>query len=157
MSSRSRALVIGLLLAELAVGGYLVAARLGRPPVPQVDIARLPPATAAAVRQLESRADSDRPAAWRELGEAYLAYGYLPEGEVVLARAVALDETNESVRWMHARCLERLGRLEEAIAEFERVASGTSGDRSPDCWQRIGKCRLRAEQPKEAIDRKSVV
>lgn len=151
MSSRSRALVIGLLLAELAVGGYLVAARLGRPPVPQVDIARLPPATAAAVRQLESRADSDRPAAWRELGEAYLAYGYLPEGEVVLARAVALDETNESVRWMHARCLERLGRLEEAIAEFERVASGTSGDRGPDCWLRIGKCRLRAEQPEEAV------
>lgn len=151
MSSRARPLLIGLLIAELAVGGYLIATRLGRPPVPQVDVRRLPPATAAAIRQLESQADSDRPAAWRELGEAYLAYGYLPEGEVVLARAVALDETNGSARWMHARCLERLGRLDEAIAEFERVASGPDAERNPDCWQRIGKCQLRAERPEKAI------
>ena len=151
MSARARPLLIGLLVVELAVGGYLVVTRLGRPPVPQVDVRRLPPATAAAIRHLESQADSDRPAAWRELGEAYLAYGYLPEGEVVLARAVALDETNEAVRWMHARCLERLGRIDEAIAEFERVASGSDAGRDPDCWQRIGKCQLRAEQPEKAI------
>lgn len=145
-----RFLLILLIAGELAAGGWLLAARLRRPPPPAINISRLPPATAAAFEGLRQRADLDRAGDWLELGEACLGYGYLPEAEVCLARAVALAPEDSQARWAYARSLERLGRLDAAITAFEETARRSDYGRELQCRVEIGKCHLRAERAQDA-------
>lgn len=139
-----------ILIGELVAGGVFLAQRVNRPRPPELRLERLPASTAAAVEGLRRRAAEDRAGAWREYGEAALAHGFLAEAETILRRAVELEPADEPALWAHARSLQRLGRLEEAVEAFHRVRRSVPYTRQLECWIQIGKCQLRAERPAEA-------
>ena len=97
-------------------------------------------AKAALCRTPEQRAD---------LGEAYLVTGFFPEAEACLREAVARATANADVAFKHAFAQERLGRLEEANADYE-AAVRLNHPRAADCWYYVGKNHLRREQASPA-------
>ena len=90
------------------------------------------------------------PEPWAALGEVYLVTGFFPEAEACLREAAALAPQSADVVFKHAYALEHLGRLEEAIAEYE-AAVRLNHPRAADCWYYVGKNHLRREQAGPAM------
>jgi tetratricopeptide (TPR) repeat protein len=70
------------------------------------------------------RAEELRPRDYRvpfKLAEVYLKLEQCQEAETAAARAIELQPANASVRAAHAEALECLGRLREAISEYEQA------------------------------------
>lgn len=150
MSSRFRGALVALLAVELALGLCAMAWRLSRAAPPPVNLGRLPASTAADIRRLQQRVVTDRPAAWLELGEAYLAYGYFPPAEACLKRAAMLTPRSFAALYAHAYSLDRLGRLPEAEAQFRAAAALTKDEAASNCWYHIGLSHLRREDAQQA-------
>lgn len=138
-----QALLLVVIVAELAVGGYLVGRRLGQatPPVP--DLAAVDPIAAEEIRGLAAGCrTADQ---WGRLGEVYLAIGLFPEAEACLREASARDPAGADLALRHGFALERLGKLAEANARYE-AAAALGRTRAADCWYYIGKNHLRLER-----------
>ncbi|MCI0458410.1 MAG: tetratricopeptide repeat protein [Gemmataceae bacterium] len=140
--TRAQWLLLTVIAAELAAGGYLVA-RLRRPTPPIPDLAAVDLATAEEIRGLA--ADCRTAEQWAGLGEVYLATGFFPEAEACLSQASALDRASADLAFKHGFALERLGKAEEANARYE-AAAGLNHPRAADCWYYIGKNHLRLER-----------
>jgi tetratricopeptide (TPR) repeat protein len=149
MTRTTRLLTI--VLAVEVVG--IVAAvgwRMSRPLPPTVNLSRLPPATAADIERLQRAVWTDRVAAWQELGEAYLAFGYFAEAESCLRYAVRRSSQQYAAVFAHACSLERLGRLGEANEQFAAAATLTAGEQSQTCHLRRARNLLRLDEVGEA-------
>ena len=145
MNAKSRAFWIVLILAEVVAGGGAVALRAARPAPPDRPLSRLPVMTATDLEVLRERAASDRPTDWFELGSAWLAYGYIPDAEACLRRAASQAPADFDIVYAYAWSLDRLGRLDEAFAAFERAALLEPGERAATCRYHEGLLRLRAD------------
>lgn len=137
---RTLLLLIGV---ELLAGAGLAGWRLTRSPPPELNLSRLPPSTASALRSLQEQVWSDQGEAWQELGEACLAFGYCAEAEVCLRQAVARLPRQFTAVFMHACSLERLSRLEAANRQFEAAVLLTGKQQSQVCRSHIGRNCLR--------------
>jgi tetratricopeptide (TPR) repeat protein len=136
-------------VAEWAVGGVVAFGRLGReltPPDP--DLTMTDPLTADELRAKAALCRT--PEQWGDLGDVYLVTGFFTEAESCLREAVTLAPANADFAFKHALALERLGRLEEANAEYE-AAVRLNHPRSADCWYYVGKNYLRREQADPAM------
>jgi tetratricopeptide (TPR) repeat protein len=146
--SRTQWLLLAVIVTEWAVGGPIAFGRLRQgatPPVP--DLTMTDSVTADELRA--KAAQCRTPDQWADLGEVYLATGFFPEGEACLREAIALGATNADFAFKHAFALERLGRLEDANAEYE-AAVRLNHPRAADCWYYVGKNYLRREQADSA-------
>ncbi|MEK6261566.1 MAG: tetratricopeptide repeat protein [Planctomycetota bacterium] len=150
MNSRLRLAFAALLVVELALGLGAIRWRLSVAVAPAVNLGRLPASTAADVRRLQQRVGTDRPAAWLELGEAYLAYGYFPQAEACLRRAANLTPHSFAAVYGHAYSLDRLCRLPEAEIRFRTAVAMTNGKAASNCWYHIGLNHLRREDAPQA-------
>ena len=131
-------------MAEWAVGGFVAFRRLGREvtaPVP--DLTATDPLTGDELRAKAALCRT--PEQWADLGEVYLVTGFFPEAEACLREAAARAPATADVAFKHAFALERLGRLEEANADYE-AAVRRNHLRAADCWYYVGKNHLRREQ-----------
>ncbi|MCO6457000.1 MAG: tetratricopeptide repeat protein [Pirellulaceae bacterium] len=113
--------LLAVLVAELLAGTALVLWQPPQPvpPLPPVEI--FDPLTAEQMRQMR---DGVRPRAaedWSELAEMYLAHGFYPEAEACYRRACELSPEHAERRGDWAFCLSRMGRIEEALAEFQQA------------------------------------
>jgi tetratricopeptide (TPR) repeat protein len=147
--TRTHAALIGVIAAELAVGGYLVIDRAGRSAAPLPDLAHVDPIAAGDIRA--AAADCRTPAQWAGLGELYLATGYFPEAEACYRRAAELAPADPDAMFKHGFALERLGRLEDASAAYESAA-GRGHRRAADCWYYVGRNHLRLDRPGPAAE-----
>jgi tetratricopeptide (TPR) repeat protein len=131
-------------VAEWAIGGLVAYRRLSREvPAPVPDLTAVDPVTADDIRA--KVASCRTPEQWAALGEVYLATGFFPEAEACLRDAASLAPANADFVFRHAYALERLGRPEEAIADYE-AAVRLNHPRAADCWYYVGKNHLRREQ-----------
>lgn len=150
MTSRLRTLLAVLLVIELIAGLGALGWRFTRPAAPTVNLGRLPASTAADLQRLQQQVRSDQPSAWLDLGKAYLAYGYFPEAEACLKRAIKLSPKNFDAVFAHAYSLDRLCRLPESNAEFREAAILTAGSGAANCWYHIGVNHLRMDDAQQA-------
>jgi tetratricopeptide (TPR) repeat protein len=111
------------------------------------DLVAVDEQVAAHVR--ESAAKCRTAADWAALGEVYVAYGYFPEGEACYRVAAEREPGRADRAYEWAFALERIGRLEEANAAYERAVSLGHSDPG-GCWYYVGRNRLRVEKPAEA-------
>lgn len=145
-----RRVFIALLALEFVLGAVAIGWRLTRPACPHANLERLPLSTAADIRRLQQQVRTDRTAAWTELGQAYLAYGYFPQAEACLKRAAMLAPRDFAAVYGQAYSLDRMGRLTEAEAQFRTAAELTRDEQAANCWYHIGVCRLRRDDPQQA-------
>lgn len=144
---RSLCLLIAL---ELAGSGVLILRQLLQVPPPQADLSRHDPLTIADLEQLRTSVNMSSADAWRELGEAYLAYGALPESEVCYRRAASIDPGSGRNLYGWACALDRLGQMAASSARYEQAAGSVPEPYNFSCWYRIGRNCLREEQPERA-------
>src|SRR5690606_31826274 len=109
-----------------------------------INDARLDKATAGDLRNLRQQAGTSAES-WRELGEAYLAYGYFPEAEATLRHASQRQPDSFATLYAWAYALQRLGRLEEAVEVFREALDVARDEMVSACWYHIGRCQLRRE------------
>jgi tetratricopeptide (TPR) repeat protein len=138
-----------LILVELLAGGAVIGWKLSQPIPPEVNWSRLDPATADDLQNLRTRVGRS-PEQWLQLGEAYLAFGFLPESEACLTKALLFDPESFDIRYTRAYALQRLGRLDEAIDQFQQAVEVAPAARESACWYHIGRCYLRKESSGEA-------
>lgn len=150
MKSRIRGALIALVTLEFLLGTSAILWRMSRPAPPAVNLLRLPASTAADLQRLQESVATDRPAAWTELGEAYLAYGFFPQAEACLKRAATQNPHNYAAVYGHAYSLDRLCRLPEADATFQAAAAIAAGETAANCWFHIGMNHLRSDDPRQA-------
>jgi tetratricopeptide (TPR) repeat protein len=149
-----------LLVLELVAAALFLYRRkvLPPPPVPE-DLAALDPLTRSELEAQIARCRSGtqwwnllswgNAADWQQLGEQYLALGYFPEAEACLRQAMTWDRHQAEAAFRHAFALERLGRIDEAIAAYEE-ALRRGHHRQADIHYYIGKNHLRMERREAA-------
>ena len=140
-------MLIGAIAIELAIG--MVLYRRQKPPVTPVvvDLSHVDSFTAAHINELTARCHTAED--WANLGEVYLAYGYFTEAEACYR--VVVEKQPNRAEWVHhwGFALERIGRLAEANAQYERAI--TLGHLDPaGCWYYIGRNHLRQENTEAA-------
>jgi tetratricopeptide (TPR) repeat protein len=135
-------MLAGVVTIELIAGAAL--AMRQKPPVTPVvaDLSHVDSFAAAHIRELIAKCQS--PDDWAGLGEVYLAYGYFTEAEACYRVAVAKQSgrTDWAHHWGFA--LERIGRIAEANAQYERAIELGHPDPT-GCWYYIGRNHLRLE------------
>lgn len=142
--SRAQWLLVAVIVAQWAVGGYVALGHLGRAATaPVADLTAIDPITADEIRAKIALCRT--PEQWADVGEVYFVTGFFPEAEACLREAVARAPANADFAFKHAYALERLGQLEEANAEYE-TAVRLDHRRTADCWYYVGKNHLRREQ-----------
>ncbi|MCI0699967.1 MAG: tetratricopeptide repeat protein [Planctomycetia bacterium] len=146
--SRTRILLVAVIVAELCVGGLLAVRRLDKASPPLPDFSEVDSVTASEFRRLAANCQTADD--WATLGETYLATGFFPEAEACLRHASKLDTKSTEFAFKHAFALERIGRLDEANAQY-RSAIDRNHPRVADCWYYIGRNHLRMEQPDLAL------
>jgi tetratricopeptide (TPR) repeat protein len=145
--SRTNLVLLGIIAAELLVGGIVLARRAERPAPPQPDWNLLDPATAAQIRAAAATCESADD--WRQLGELYMAAGCFAESEACHRTACALAPRDAQLARLWGFALERLAMLEEANKQFRRAIDLGIGN--PDaCRYFIARNHLRADNPTEA-------
>lgn len=130
---------------ELILGAWSVERRLNSPRPPEPNLTRLDSLAAQEIAELRRTANLQSRAGWQQLAEAYLGYGFFPAAELCYQQAVRLDPQATEVRFGQAFCLERLGRLEEAIALYREIIPQAETPLAGRCWYHIGRCALRLE------------
>ncbi len=143
--TRIRGLLVLLVLAELVGTGVFIGWHGSRPSPPTPDLSRLPLSTAADLKRLQEAARTARPDAWRELGEAFLAYGYFVEAEVCLQHAATRDSNNFAAAYGWAYSLDRMGRTREAHHRFQVAARLAGPDMFRSCLYQQARNHLRDE------------
>lgn len=143
--TRLRRFLLLLVVLELLGSAGMVGWRCTRPMPPNPDLTRLPPSMVSEFRRLQQAARDDQLASWRELGEAYLAFGYFVEAEACFRRAVIVDPRDFPSHYGWAYSLDRLGRTRDANREFEAAAKMADRDMVRTCWYHIGRNLLRDE------------
>lgn len=142
---RLRRFLLLLVVLELLASAGMVGWRCTRPIPPNPDLARLPPSTIRDFKRLQQAARDDHLAGWRELGEAYLAYGYFVEAEACFRRAVTVSPHDFPSHYGWAYSFDRLGRTRDANREFKAAAKLADKDMARTCWYHIGRNLLREE------------
>jgi len=146
----ARNVLMALVCLEVAVAAVLVGQRLARRPVPLLDLRRLDSATARDLEALRQQVDSDS-TTLPTFAEACLAYGYFPAAEVCLKEAAAEFPESPELTYAWAICLERLGRIEEAIERLDQLsANALRPDLAQIARYHSGRCWLRLENPAKA-------
>ncbi len=142
MSRRQWALV-ALIAAEVVAGAVFLLRSRTRAVPPVVDLSFVDPFVAEHLRARS--AACTMPDDWAALGEEYLAYGYFHEAEACyrVAAEREWDRSERAYQWAFA--LERVGKLEQANAEYERALS-LGYSHPDDCRYFIGRNFLRLEQ-----------
>lgn len=137
---------------ELAVAAALFGLRLNSTRI-------VPPAVeqysdAATGREIVALPDQflfDSEDKFRTLGEVYLAFGYFSKADACLRRAGEYAPNSPEIAFAHGFCLERLGKIDEAIALLRRAADRGPSRLAEQAWYHVGRNHLRLEQPDEAI------
>ena len=103
----------------------------------------------ARLRALVGRSP-DYAAAWRYVGFLHAQRGQDADAIEALGRALQLDAADDDTRFNHGFILHQAGRLEEAIAEFERVIKTSPGnDRA---WYGLGLCRFARAELEQSVE-----
>ncbi len=142
---RLQHLLVWLVGFEVLGALALAAWQVSRPQAPLPNLERLPASTAADIVRLRQATRGDSVSAWRELGEAYLGYGYLVEGEACLRRSATLAPRDFAAAYGWAYSLARLGRLQESNQKFEVAATLADRAMARTCRYHIGRNYLRLE------------
>lgn len=142
-------ILVAVVAMEVAIGARLYLWQ--KPPVTPVtvDLSHVDSFTAAHINDLTAKCRSADD--WANLGEVYLAYGYFTEAEACYR--VAVEQQPSHADWVHhwGFALERIGRLAEANAQYERAIE--LGHLDPGgCWYYIGRNHLRLENLTAARD-----
>jgi tetratricopeptide (TPR) repeat protein len=135
-------ILVAVIAIEVVIGVRLY--RRQKPPVTPVavDLSHVDSFTAAHINELAANCHTAD--GWANLGEVYLAYGYFTEAEACYR--VAVERQPSRTDWVHhwGFALERIGRLAEANAQYERAIELGHLDPS-GCWYYIGRNHLRLE------------
>jgi tetratricopeptide (TPR) repeat protein len=107
--------------------------------------------TGGELLELPERHIFDSPPKWRELGEAYLAFGFFSKADACLSRAAPERAVVPDLALLHGYCLERLGEIEEAQAQLLRATETEDLRISDQAWYLLGRNELRLERPDEAL------
>jgi tetratricopeptide (TPR) repeat protein len=143
--------LLGIVIAvELMVAAVVLLEAGGRPEPPLPDLSRLDARTAADLLALRKAAMQKGTAEWRALGEGYMAFGYFPEAVLCYRRADELQPETFETLYAWGFCLERSGRIDEAVAKLEAAAGLAETSFGRTCWYHIGRCYLRQENVKRA-------
>jgi len=111
-----------------------------------------------AIVQLEQavRLAPGLPAVRFNLGGAYYGKDRVADAEREFRTALELDPNHVRAHWFRGLCLERLGRLAEAVEEFEWVLSHSTGTREARSAREeivaIGHLRQAAERGESRLD-----
>ncbi|RPI79380.1 MAG: hypothetical protein EHM42_12805, partial [Planctomycetaceae bacterium] len=142
------AAVIAIELAWLAVPVFrrLNSTRIQAPPLQLYHDS----ATARDLARLPDRFLFDSLEKWKELANAYLAYGHYAQADACLKAAQELDSQSPDVALQRGLCFERLGQLEPAREQFQKAAAGSRGLLSSRAWYHLGRLALRAEDREAA-------
>jgi tetratricopeptide (TPR) repeat protein len=145
-----RRVLVLVVAAELLVVGWLLGRRLLDPLPPLPDISDMDSLTQADLRRVHRQAIHGDQPAWRTLAQAYVGQGFYAEAAQCYEIACdKLPDDQESVYGL-AFCLERMGRLEEAIPQFVAAAGLSDDELTVTCQYQIGRCLLRQEKIDEA-------
>lgn len=145
-----RRLLLVVVVAEIVVGSGLVLRRMSDPEPPLPDLTDLDSLTQADLRRLRDQTVHGGADQWRTLAQAYLGQGYYEESEQCFRVAVRLAPEDQASVYGLGFCLERMGRLEEAVTVLERASGLSNDDLSRTCWYQIGRCHLRGEEVDKA-------
>lgn len=150
MSPVLRRLLVMLLAVEAVACAGLVARRAWRVPPAVPGGFSDDPLLAPELAAVAARADRGGAADWRTLGESLLGQGLYAHAEQAFARAVALDPRDADALFGQAFCVDRTGRMEEAVALYRRClelpgSAADGGDRRPLALYAIGRNLLRLE------------
>ena len=148
--SRSKIALALIVVVELIAAAVVIERRMTRPLPPMPNLERLDPLTAEDLKNLREAARGNSSESWRELAEAYMAFGYLPEAEACYRVAAEWDPASFRVQYGWAYCLERLGRTAEAIDQFAKAVKLADDELSATCHYHAGRCYLREESLAEA-------
>ncbi len=107
--------------------------------------------TAGRARELASRRP-DSAAAMAAAGSAFVRDGLLADAAVAFARAQALEPGNPLHAYNHAVALDRLGRLEQAIVQYEKALSLPPNPGAGERGYQVDAVRLRINQLRRALD-----
>lgn len=149
MSRLSRLLLI-VVIAELSIAAFIAVRRTVAVLPPPLNLERLDRRTAAEIRELQAGVAPDDPAGWEKLGLACLSFGYFPEAEACLARAAAIGTPSHELLLCWGLCLDRQGKLDEAIIRFDQAATLVNGKRQNVCFYHIARCALRKADVEQA-------
>jgi tetratricopeptide (TPR) repeat protein len=97
-------------------------------------------------------AKNDLAADWLEVGKAYYAFGYFPEAMGCFEVSVEREPDMALANYMLGVVLQRMGRLPEAVTQFEHTLTLAPGNQQPLIWHEIGRCYLRLEDVGRAED-----
>ncbi len=137
----------GIVVLELAAAAGGLAWWYHRPPqAPPIDPRFVDP---LAVQEMEAAARCRTPEAWAKLAEEYLATGYFPQAEACYRQSLQQRGGHVETVFRHAFTLERLGRIEEAIAAYEQAAA-LGHPRPADVRYYVAKCHLRLGRDADA-------
>lgn len=144
-----------IILAELGVGGWLIARRLGRPSCPRPLLESIEPVEA---RELSTHSRQCRTAGdWSEHAAWLLACGFAAESEACYRQAAAMAPADAGIRYDWALVLIPMGLTAELSEQLQQAVQ--LGVEDPGrCWYLIGRNHLQAgetEQARAAFQRDS--
>lgn len=140
------------LASEVLVIAALATPRLLAPQPPNPDLSGLDSLTAADITDARQRAEHGGSPEWKTLAQAFLGYGYYREAEQCYRIAVRLAADDQEAVYGLGFCLERVGKLGEAIAVLQQAGDMSDDELSATCQYQIGRCHLRREEVAEAED-----
>ncbi|MBI3864700.1 MAG: tetratricopeptide repeat protein, partial [Planctomycetia bacterium] len=88
---------------------------------------------------------------WRTLAETYAAFGYFSKADACFRRARAANPASAEIAYQHGYCLNRLGRVDEALAAFAQVIELNDPLYTNRAWFHIGESNLRLERAEVAM------
>lgn len=146
--TRTRLILLTVIAVELAVGGWVLFTRPPSPTPPPADFESEDSVTAAELRGL----NTDRPTReqWARLGEVELAYGFYPQAEACFRIASGMG-TDPELTFRHAFALERVGKIDEAIARYQSAAD-TGYSRAADARYYVARGHLRMDRTDAAAE-----
>jgi tetratricopeptide (TPR) repeat protein len=149
-------LLTALVLVELVFAAIFLGSRNRRavPLLPNEQLAD--PLIMPDLQRLADQAQRGTPGAWTELGNGLLGKGFYAHAELAFREALRRDQPPLQAQFGLAFSLDRMGRLSESSAEYEKVlqlpatAAGDSLTQSIALYG-LGKNALRRENQEEAI------
>ncbi len=117
---------------------------------PQPDLSTLDAISRDELLAVRNQLDSGSAADWLQLAGLYNIHGYFPEAEQCATVACELDPPNGRAWFERGLALHQTGRMEQAIACFERARPLVDRATAAMCDFCIGRNFLRLEQPEAA-------